>query len=382
MFTFVIRMSPNNIKLNTIESAIEDIRLGRVLIVVDNEERENEGDFICAAQCITPEIINFMATHGRGLICAPIDEKRADELNLDLMVSSNTAYHETAFTVSIDLIGHGCTTGISAHDRATCIKALTDPEAKANDFARPGHIFPLRAKSGGVLRRNGHTEAAVDLAKMAGLYPAGVLVEILNQDGSMARLPELLEIAKWHQLKIITIQDLVAYRLKTERLVERVFEKDIQTPFGDFRAMIYRQANGDEHLAVVKGYFNGDEIVPVRVHSSSESNDIYSIMFRGYARQIEKTMEYMQKEGKGVFLNLFHGEKKLTLLETLMHQEKPKTITADYNENQRDIGVGAQILKDLGIHKIRLITSQPKRRVGLKAFDLEIVDHIDPAMLL
>lgn len=381
MFTFVHQMSPN-IKLNTIESAIEDIRLGKVLIVVDNEDRENEGDFICAAECITPEIINFMATHGRGLICAPIDEQRADQLNLDLMVSSNTAYHETAFTVSIDLIGHGCTTGISAHDRATCIKALTDPQARAADFARPGHIFPLRAKSGGVLRRNGHTEAAVDLAKLAGLYPAGVLVEILNQDGSMARLPELLEIAQLHQLKIITIQDLVAYRLRTERLVERIYEKDIQTPYGDFRAMVYRQANGDEHLAIVKGYFNAGEIVPVRVHSSSESGDIYSVLFRGYARQIEKTMEYMQKEGKGVFLNLFHGEKKLSLLETLMHQEKPKTVTSDYNENQRDIGVGAQILKDLGIHKIRLITSQPKRRIGLKGFDLEIVDHVDPALLL
>jgi len=375
-------MSPTNIQLNTIESALEDIRQGKVLIVVDNEDRENEGDFICAAECITPEIINFMATHGRGLICAPIDEQRADELNLDLMVSSNTAYHETAFTVSIDLIGHGCTTGISAHDRASCIKVLTDPNAKSSDFARPGHIFPLRAKSGGVLRRNGHTEAAVDLAKLAGLYPAGVLVEILNQDGSMARLPELIEIAKLHQLKIITIQDLVAYRLKTERLVERIFERDIQTPCGDFRAMVYRQANGDEHLAVVKGYFKGDEIVPVRVHSSSESVDIYSVLFKGYAREIEKTMEYMQKQGKGVFLNLFHGEKKLTLLETLMHQEKPKTNSAEFNENQKDIGVGAQILKDLGIHKIRLITSQPKRRVGLKAFDLEIVDHMDPSLLL
>ncbi|MDZ4710640.1 MAG: 3,4-dihydroxy-2-butanone-4-phosphate synthase [Saprospiraceae bacterium] len=375
-------MSPTNIQLNTIESALDDIRQGKVLIVVDNEDRENEGDFICAAESITPEIINFMATHGRGLICAPIDEQRADELNLDLMVSSNTAYHETAFTVSIDLIGHGCTTGISAHDRASCIKALTDPNAKSTDFARPGHIFPLRAKSGGVLRRNGHTEAAVDLAKLAGLYPAGVLVEILNQDGSMARLSELIEIAKLHQLKIITIQDLVAYRLKTERLVERIFERDIQTPCGDFRAMVYRQANGDEHLAVVKGYFNGDEIVPVRVHSSSESVDIYSVLFKGYAREIEKTMEYMQKQGKGVFLNLFHGEKKLTLLETLMHQEKPKTNSVEFNENQKDIGVGAQILKDLGIHKIRLITSQPKRRVGLKAFDLEIVDHMDPSLLL
>lgn len=374
-------MSPNNLKLNTVEEALNDIREGKVLIVVDNEDRENEGDFICAAECITPAIINFMATHGRGLICAPIDEQRADELNLPLMVSANTAYHETAFTVSIDLIGHGCTTGISAHDRSTCIKALTDPGAKASDFARPGHIFPLRAKSGGVLRRNGHTEAAVDLARMAGLYPAGVLVEILNQDGSMARLPELLEIARLHKLKIITIQDLVSYRLRHERLIERSFEKEIHTPLGDFRVLVYRQANGDEHLAIVKGFFNGDEAVPVRVHSSSESGDIYSVLFEGYAHQIEKTMEFIQKEGKGVFLNLFHGEKKLTLLDAIKNHGQPKSLAAEENEQQRDIGVGAQILKDLGIRKIRLITSQPKRRIGLKAFDLEIVGHLDPNLL-
>jgi 3,4-dihydroxy 2-butanone 4-phosphate synthase / GTP cyclohydrolase II len=373
-------MEPNTNTLHSIEEALEDIKQGKVLIVVDNEDRENEGDFICAAECVTPEIINFMATHGRGLICAPIDEQRADELDLPLMVSSNTAFHETAFTVSIDLIGQGCTTGISAHDRARCIKALTSSSTKASDLARPGHIFPLRSKSGGVLRRNGHTEASVDLAKLAGLYPAGVLVEILNGDGSMARLPELIELAKLHKLKIISIQDLVSYRLKKERLVERCFEKEMITPRGTFRTIVYRQNNGDEHLAIVKGSFEPDDIVPVKVHSNSESGDIYSILFNGYARTIDKTLEYIEHTGKGVFLNLFHEEKKLTLLEALKRQP------ADYNSydpnmQQRDYGIGAQILKDLGIHKINLITAQPRKRIGLKAFDLEIVDHVDPNTL-
>ncbi len=373
-------MNSTSTALHTIEESLEDIQQGKILIVVDNEDRENEGDFICAAQCITPEIINFMATHGRGLICAPIDEQRADELQLPLMVSSNTAAHETAFTVSIDLIGHGCTTGISAHDRSSCIKALTSTDFKANDFARPGHIFPLRAKSGGVLRRNGHTEAAVDLAKMAGLYPAGVLVEILNEDGSMARLPQLLELSKKHNLKIISIQDLVSYRLKKERLVDRCFEKEILTPRGTFKVIVYRQNNGDEHLAIVKGSFSPDDIVPVRVHSASESGDIYSILFNGYARQIDKTLDYIEKAGQGVFLNLFHEEKKLTLLEALKSQPEDH-VPYDPNKQQRDYGIGAQILKDLGIRKINLITAQPRKRIGLIAFDLEIVDHIDPNAL-
>jgi 3,4-dihydroxy 2-butanone 4-phosphate synthase/GTP cyclohydrolase II len=321
-----------------------------------------------------------MATHGRGLICAPIDEQRADELDLPLMVSSNTAFHETAFTVSIDLIGQGCTTGISAHDRARCIKALTSLETRAKDLARPGHIFPLRAKSGGVLRRNGHTEASVDLAKLAGLYPAGVLVEILNADGSMARLPQLMELAKIHDLKIISIQDLVSYRLKKERLVERSFEKEINTPRGRFKAIVYRQNNGDEHLAIVKGNFEPDDIVPVKVHSASESVDIYSIFFNGYARTIDKTLEYIEHHGKGVFLNLFHEEKKLSLLEALKLQPADHN-SYDPNTLQRDYGIGAQILKDLGVHKINLITAQPRKRIGLKAFDLEIVDHVDPNTL-
>ncbi|MEP7268825.1 MAG: 3,4-dihydroxy-2-butanone-4-phosphate synthase [Saprospiraceae bacterium] len=364
--------------LHTIEEALEDIRQGRVLIVVDNEDRENEGDFICAAEMITPEIINFMATHGRGLICAPIDEERADELDLPLMVSSNTAFHETAFTVSVDLIGHGCTTGISAHDRAMCIKALTNKETKATDFAKPGHIFPLRAKSGGVLRRNGHTEASIDLARLAGLYPAGVLVEILNEDGSMARLPDLVHIAKKHQLKIISIQDLVTFRLKKERLVERCFEREIDTPRGKFKAIVYKQNNGDEHLAIVKGDFDSNEIVPVRVHSSSESSDIYNMLFNGYAKQIDRTMDFIQKTGKGVFLNLFHEEKKVSMLDVFKTKQGNPDNHQDSNKEQRDYGIGAQILQDLGIHKINLITSQPRKRVGIKAFGLEIVDHIDP----
>ncbi|MGB2846856.1 MAG: 3,4-dihydroxy-2-butanone-4-phosphate synthase [Saprospiraceae bacterium] len=371
-------MNQNTGNLHTIEEAIQDIQAGKVLIVVDNEDRENEGDFICAAEKITPEIINFMATHGRGLICAPLDENRADELDLPLMVSSNTAFHETAFTVSVDLIGQGCTTGISAHDRSKCIKALTMPETKATDFAKPGHIFPLRAKTGGVLRRNGHTEASVDLAKLAGLYPAGVLVEILNQDGSMARLPELIELAAIHNLKIISIQDLVTHRLKKERIVERSYERDIDTKHGSFKAIVFKQNNGDEHLAIVKGSFLPDEVVPVRVHSSSESGDIYSILFNGYASQVEKTIDYMQSTGKGVFLNLFHEEKKVSILEALKDHNNQTGQHPDATKEQRDFGIGAQILRDLGICKINLITSQPRKRVGLKAFGLEIVDHLDP----
>lgn len=365
--------------LHTIEEALEDIRQGKVLIVVDNEDRENEGDFICAAEKVSPEIINFMATYGRGLICAPLDEQRADELDLPLMVSSNTAYHETAFTVSIDLIGHGCTTGISAHDRSTCIKMLTSDKAKASDFARPGHIFPLRAKTGGVLRRNGHTEASIDLARMAGLYPAGVLVEILNEDGSMARLPDLLKIAQKHNLKIISIQDLVAFRLKKERLVERCYEKEVNTLKGSFKVIVYKQNNGDEHLAIVKGEFNDTDVVPVRVHSSSENGDFYNIVFNGYGKQIDLTLDYIQKQGKGVFLNLFHEEKQISLLETI--RAKSESSTVDYSKEQRDYGIGAQILHDLGISKIKLITSQPRRRVGIKAFGLDIIEHIDPATI-
>ncbi|MCB0599432.1 MAG: 3,4-dihydroxy-2-butanone-4-phosphate synthase, partial [Phaeodactylibacter sp.] len=264
-----------SLKLNAIEEAIADIKAGKVIIVVDDEDRENEGDFICAAECVTPEIINFMATHGRGLICAPIDEKRADQLELEMMVSSNTALHETAFTVSIDLIGQGCTTGISAYDRATGIRALVDPKTKPSDYARPGHIFPLRAKTGGVLRRTGHTEAAIDLARLAGYAPAGVLVEILNEDGTMARLPQLMEIAERFGLKIIAIKDLVAYRMRTERIVKREVSVHLETKYGNFEVIAFRQiTTNDIHLAIKCGDWQPEEPVLVRVHSSTETGDI------------------------------------------------------------------------------------------------------------
>jgi len=368
--------------LHTIEEAIEDIRAGKVIIVVDDEDRENEGDFICAAECITPEIINFMATHGRGLICTPIIEKRADELGLDLMVSNNTALHETAFTVSIDLIGRGCSTGISAYDRATGIRAMLDPEIKSSDFARPGHIFPLRAKTGGVLRRTGHTEAAIDLARLAGFYPAGVLVEILNEDGTMARLPQLCIIAKKFDLKIISIKDLVAYRMRTERIVRRETEIQVNTQYGPFTVRAFRQeTTGDLHLAFCAGHWQEGDPVLVRVHSSSETGDMLGILFGNYGVMLEKSMQKIGEEGKGVLLYMRHSEKNDAVLAHLNSMQKisaeeirDQTISPDMA--QRDFGVGAQILRDLGITKIRLMTQNPKRRVGLIGYGLEIVEHI------
>lgn len=363
--------------LNTIEEAIDDIRAGKVIIVVDDEDRENEGDFICAAEKITPVIINFMATHGRGLICTPIDERRADELELNMMVSSNTALHETAFTVSIDLIGHGCTTGISAYDRATAIKAMIDPNIKASDFARPGHIFPLRAKTGGVLRRTGHTEAAIDLARMAGFYPAGVLVEILNEDGTMARLPELIEVAKKHDLKIITIKDLVAYRMLTERLVTRELNIIKNTKYGEFEIIAYRdQTTQDVHLAIKMGNWHMDEPVLVRVHSSSETGDIVGYLLEDYGVQLEKALEMIARAGKGVVVYMHQSENKEVILNYLKNldanADQPKS-----DMSQRDFGIGAQILRDLGIGQIRLITNNPRRRVGLIGYGLEIVENVE-----
>jgi 3,4-dihydroxy 2-butanone 4-phosphate synthase / GTP cyclohydrolase II len=363
--------------LNTIEEAIDDIRAGKVIIVVDDEDRENEGDFICAAEKITPTIINFMATHGRGLICTPLDERRADELELNMMVSSNTALHETAFTVSIDLIGHGCTTGISAYDRATAIKAMIDPNIKASDFARPGHIFPLRAKTGGVLRRTGHTEAAIDLARMAGFSPAGVLVEILNEDGTMARLPELIEVAKKHDLKIITIKDLVAYRMLTERLVTRELNVIKNTKYGEFEIIAYRDhTTQDVHLAIKMGNWHMDEPVLVRVHSSSETGDIVGYLLEDYGTQLEKAMEMIARAGKGVVVYMHQSENKEVILDYL----KNLYVNADQHKSdmsQRDFGIGAQILRDLGIGQIRLITNHPRRRVGLIGYGLEIVENVE-----
>jgi 3,4-dihydroxy 2-butanone 4-phosphate synthase / GTP cyclohydrolase II len=372
-----------DLRLNTIEEAIEDIRQGKVLIVVDDEDRENEGDFICAAETITPEIINFMATYGRGLICAPITEQRADELNLRMMVESNTALHETAFTVSIDLIGHGCTTGISAYDRATGIKKLTDPDAKPTDYARPGHIFPLRAKAGGVLRRTGHTEAAIDLARMAGYYPAGVLVEILNPDGSMARLPQLMEIAEEHDLKIIAIEDLVAYRMQRERIVEKELSVEMPTKYGTFNVIGYRQiTTGDLHLAITKGEWEEDEPVLVRAHSATEVGEVFGTIFEDYGVLLQKAIELISKSDKGVLLYLRHGEKgdDESLLNTLKkyraQQDVGEDIKIKQDMAQRDYGVGAQILRDLGITKMRLITNTPRKRVGIEGYGLEIVENV------
>lgn len=362
--------------LNTIEDAIAEIRAGKVVIVVDDEERENEGDFICAAECVTPEIINFMATYGRGLICTPIDEKRAEELELSMMVRDNTALHETAFTVSIDLIGHGCTTGISAYDRARGIKALTEDWVTPADFARPGHIFPLKAKTGGVLRRSGHTEAAIDLARMAGFYPAGVLVEILNPDGTMARLPELLDIGKEHDLKIISIKDLIEYRMERERIVEQEITVALDTPYGKFDVTAFKQiTTGDVHLAFTKGDIDGSPTL-VRVHSSTETGDILGNLFDDYGVQLQASMELIAKEGKGVLLYMRHGEKGGDIIEKLKELSKGAEEKPGASDEQRDFGVGAQILRSLNIAKIRLITNRPRQRVGLLGFGLEIVENV------
>ena len=366
-----------NFKFDTIESAIEDIRNGKVIIVIDDEDRENEGDFVCAAESVTPDIINFMAAHGRGLICTPIIEERARELGLELMVKDNTALHHTAFTVSIDLIGHGCTTGISAYDRSTGIKAITDPNIKGDDFARPGHIFPLIAKKGGVLRRTGHTEAAIDLARLAGFYPAGVLVEILNEDGTMARLPQLIEVAKRFNLKLITIKDLVEYRMKTERIIQREMETSIETQFGDFNVIVYRQiTTGDIHLAFVKGQIIGTEPALVRVHSNSETGDILGLLFDGYAETISKSLQMISKEGRGVFLIVRHGENHDAILQKLKSLDTNPFNNPQNSEQQRDFGVGAQILRDLGVEKLRLISNHPKKRIGLLGYGLEIVENV------
>jgi 3,4-dihydroxy 2-butanone 4-phosphate synthase / GTP cyclohydrolase II len=366
-----------DIKLNTIEEAIQDIKDGKIIIVVDDEDRENEGDFICAADKITPELINFMARHGRGLICTPLDADRAAELGLELMVKSNTALHSTAFTVSIDLMGHGCTTGISAYDRATGIKFMTDPHIKAEDYARPGHIFPLIAKEGGVLKRTGHTEAAVDLAKLAGCYPVGVLVEILNEDGSMARLPQLVVLGEQLGLKIISIKDLVAYRMRTERLVHLEMSTEIETPYGRFDVRAYRQAtNNDLHLAFSMGKIEEDVPTFVRVHSSTETGDILGMMFDGYADQLKKTLQIISQARHGVLLYMRHSEETDTILEKLKALDTKQEHKRTMSEDQRDFGIGAQILRDFGISKIKLISNHNRKRIGLIGYGLEIVENV------
>jgi len=371
--------------LNTIEEAIEEIKAGKVIIVVDDEDRENEGDFICAAEKITPEIINFMATHGRGLICAPILAERANELGLERMVNSNTALHETAFTVSIDLIGEGCTTGISAYDRSMCVKALVDPKKVAQNFARPGHIFPLISAEGGVLKRTGHTEAATDLAKLAGFYPAGVLIEILNEDGSMARLPQLLKIAKKFDMKIISIKDLVQYRMEKERLISKEIEVDFNTEYGEFTVIGFKDhTNGIVHLVIKKGEWQAHEPVLLRVHSSSNTGDLLGALLKGYGRDIHKSLEMISKEGKGVLLYLRKNQDDEQILDTLKYLKSGQDKNQDYSHVasasteyvQRNLGIGAQILNDIGIRKIRLLTNSTRRRVGLMGYGLEIVERI------
>lgn len=372
-------------KLNTIPEALADIKKGKVIIVVDDEDRENEGDFVAAAHHITPQIINFMATHGRGLICMPMEEELCDRMGLNLMVSQNSSHHETAFTVSVDLMGFGCTTGISAHDRSKTIKRLIDPEAKPEEFARPGHIFPLRAKAGGVLRRAGHTEATIDLARMAGFEPAGVLVEIMNADGSMARLPQLLKIAAKFKLKIISIKDLIEYRMKHERLVTREVEVDMPTKYGHFRVRAYSQPGAPEpHLAIIKGSWKPNEPVLVRVHSSCLTGDIMGSMRCDCGDQLADSMKMIEKAGKGVVLYMQQEGRGIGLLNKLkayqLQEQGFDTFEANVKlglpMDARDYGVGAQILNDLGISKMRLMTNNPKKRVGLIGYGLEIVDNV------
>jgi len=375
----------DKIVLNTIEEAIEDIKNGKVIIVVDDEDRENEGDFVCAAECITPEIVNFMATHGRGLICAPLIEDRCEELGLELMVGKNTATFETPFTVSVDLIGHGCTTGISAHDRFKTIRALADPETKPEDLGRPGHIFPLKAKRGGVLRRTGHTEASIDFARLAGFKPAGVLVEIMNEDGSMARLPDLVNVAKRFNLKLVSIKDLVEYRIKKETLISKKIEVDMPTEHGHFKLVAYQQTNTQEtHLALVRGTWEKDEAVLVRVHSSCVTGDIFGSCRCDCGPQLHHAMEMVDREGKGVVLYMKQEGRGIGLLNKLraykLQEQGLDTVEANiqlgFDMDERDYGVGAQILRDLGITKIRLMTNNPKKRVGLMGYGLEIVENV------
>ena len=371
--------------LNTIEEALEDIKNGKVIIVVDDEDRENEGDFIAAADHITPEIINFMATHGRGLICTALVEDRCDELGLDLMVPKNTALHETPFTVSVDLNGKGVTTGISASDRALTIKALIDPETKPEDLGKPGHIFPLRAKRGGVLRRTGHTEATIDLARIAGLQPAGVLVEIMNEDGTMARLPQLKVIAEKFDLKIISIADLVAYRMKHESIIKKGVSVKLPTQWGDFMMHAYTQTTtGEEHVALTKGTWEKDEPVLVRVHSSCVTGDIFGSYRCDCGPQLHEAIKLIEKTGKGVLVYMQQEGRGIGLTNKLkaykLQEEGRDTVEANlelgFKMDERDYGVGAQILNDLGVSKMKLISNNPKKRAGLIGYGLEITEEV------
>lgn len=371
--------------LDSIASAIEDIKKGKLVIVVDDEDRENEGDFITAAENVTPEIINFMSIHGRGLICASITEERCQQLNLQPMVSDNTSIHETAFTVSVDLIGNGCTTGISAQDRSKTIHALINKNTKPEDLGRPGHIFPLKAKNGGVLRRAGHTEATIDLAVLAGMQPAGVLVEIMNEDGSMARLPQLMEIAQKFSLKIISIKDLIEYRLKNESLVKEEVRVEMPTRYGNFELISFTQSNsGEHHLALKKGDWENDEAIMVRVHSSCMTGDILGSLRCDCGEQLHQSLRMIEKEGKGLLLYMNQEGRGIGLINKLkaykLQQEGLDTVEANlklgFGMDERDYGIGAQILRNLGISKMKLITNNPRKRAGINGYGLEVVSTV------
>lgn len=373
-------------ELHTIDEALEDIKKGKVIIVVDDEDRENEGDFVIPARHVTAEVVNFMAKEGRGLICAPVIESRADELELDLMVASNTALHETPFTVPIDLIGNGCTTGISAQDRAKTIQAIIDPDTKPSDFGRPGHIFPLRARKGGVLRRAGHTEACIDIARLCGYEPAGAIVEIMNDDGTMARLPQLLEIAEKFDLKVVSIKALIQYRMEKESLIERqIDEVDMPTEFGDFKMVAFKQITTDEtHLALTKGAWTEDDEVFVRVHSSCVTGDIFGSCRCDCGDQLHKAMRIVEQEGKGVILYMNQEGRGIGLINKLkaykLQQEGLDTVEANlqlgFKMDNRDYGIGAQILRNLGLKKIKLISNNPAKRAGLGGYGLEVVGRV------
>ena len=372
-------------KLNTIEEAIEDFREGKFLIVVDDEDRENEGDFIIAAEKITPEKVNFMLTYGRGLLCAPITEERCEELELEMQTPKNTSIYDTPFTITVDKIGGGCTTGVSMYDRAETIKALANPETKVTDLARPGHVSPLRARSRGVLRRAGHTEAAIDLARLAGLYPAGALIEIINEDGTMARLPNLVQIAEKFDIKIITIKDLIAYRYKKESLVEKGATVDMPTQYGHFKLTPFLQkSNGLEHIALVKGAWEEDEPVLIRMHSSCATGDIFGSMRCDCGEQLRKSMEMIEKAGKGAIVYLSQEGRGIGLMDKMkaykLQEEGLDTVDANlhlgHKADERDYGVGAQILRAIGVTKIKLITNNPVKRIALEGYGLQIVENV------
>jgi 3,4-dihydroxy 2-butanone 4-phosphate synthase/GTP cyclohydrolase II len=383
MITTAIPEKTMTYKLNTISEAIEDIKNGKVIIVVDDENRENEGDFIAAAEKVTPEMINFMATHGRGLICAPLTEDRCEELDLNMMVKNNTVLHHTQFTVSVDLIGHGCTTGISVHDRAKTVKALVDENTKPFDLGRPGHIFPLRAKNGGVLRRTGHTEAVVDLARLAGFKPAGILVEVLNEDGTMARLPQLIDVAKTFDLKIISIEDLVAYRMDHDSLIVKKDDFNIETRFGSFRLRAYQQTTNNQiHIALTKGEWNSNETILTRINSTLINNDILGTLTNNADQKLDRMFKVVNDEGKGAIVFINQQAQSMNLLKRLNilkdTQEDNKIVKAPKIEmDSKDFGIGAQILHDINIHKLKLISNTKEtKRVGIIGYGLEIVEYL------